>query len=59
MNREEMLAIAERNIKKAKRALDMNQNRPGITDTELSNLVRNALYAENVYRLIYAEYWDE
>lgn len=59
MSRDELLAIAERNKKKAQRAWENNKNRPGITAFELANLQKNVLYTETVYGLIYAEYWEE
>lgn len=58
MNRENLLAIAERKIKKAQRALDTNRNRPGITETEIENLENNLKFSSIVYDLIdkYASY---
>lgn len=52
MNREKMIEIAERNLKKAQRALSKNLDRKGVTDTEIENLTSNAEYAQIVYNLI-------
>ena len=52
MNKEQMLQIAERNLKKAKKALDNNCNRQGITELEIENLNNSIEYANTVYDLI-------
>lgn len=52
MNKKDMLLIAERNMKKAQRALERNKDRAGITEEELKNLLNNVQYTSEVYRLI-------
>ena len=52
MTKENMLLIAERNLKKAKNSLKHSKDRPGITENELENLNNNLEYAETVYKLI-------
>jgi hypothetical protein len=52
MNKEKMLQIAERNLKKAKMALLNNYERKGITEQEIENLSNNVEYAQMVYNLI-------
>jgi hypothetical protein len=52
MNKEKMLQIAERNLKKAKMALLNNYERKGITEQEIENLSNNVEYAQAVYDLI-------
>jgi len=52
MKTEKIIQIAERNLNKAKRALDCNYNRQGITEIERENLSNNVEYAEIVYELI-------
>lgn len=52
MKAEKIIQIAERNLNKAKRALDCNYNRQGITEIERENLSNNVEYAEIVYELI-------
>lgn len=52
MDKERLLQIAERNLKKARRALEVNCTRKGITDEERNNLHDNVKYAEVVYDLI-------
>lgn len=52
MNKEKMLQIAERNLRKAKRALYSNYDRKGITESEIENLSDNVEYAQMVYDLI-------
>lgn len=52
MKIEKIIQIAERNLSKAKKALDCNYNRQGITETERENLTNNVEYAEIVYELI-------
>ena len=52
MEKDKMIKIAERNLHKAKRALENNHNRPGITGQEILNLVDNVEYAQTVYGLI-------
>lgn len=52
MTKERLLQIAERNLKKAQRSLDINSNRKGITDEEKNNLVDNLQYAQVVHDLI-------
>ena len=52
MDKERLLQIAERNLKKARKALEMNCSRHGITDEEINNLSDNVKFAEVVYDLI-------
>lgn len=52
MNKEKMLQMAERNLRKAKIALEHNFGRNGITETEKQNLTNNVEYAQKVYDLI-------
>lgn len=52
MNKEKMIQIAERNLRKAKMALLNNSNRKGITEQEIENLSNNVEYAQAVYDLI-------
>ena len=52
MNKEKMLQIAERNLRKAKMALFNNYERKGITEQEIENLTNNVEYAQMVYDLI-------
>ena len=55
MNKTQMLTIAERNLKKAKKALSNNINRSGITEQEIENLTNNVEYTQRVYDLIMKE----
>lgn len=52
MDKEMMLKIAERNLKKAHAALEKNYNRNGISAQERKNLLDNVEYAQAVYNLI-------
>lgn len=52
MKKDEMIKIAERNLKKAKTAMQHNYNRQGITEKERENLSNNLEYAQRVYDLI-------
>ena len=52
MNKERLVQIAERNLKKAKKSLEINCHRQGISDEERNNLVDNVKFAEIVYDLI-------
>ena len=52
MTKEQMLKIAEKNLKKARISLHHNCNRSGITEQEKENLANNVEYAEIVYNLI-------
>ena len=52
MDKERLVQIAERNLKKARRALEVNCSRKGITDEEINNLRDNIRYAEVAYDLI-------
>lgn len=52
MNKEKMLEIAERNLRKAKMSLFNNYDRKGVTEKELDNLSNNVEYAQTVYDLI-------
>ena len=57
MTKEKLIQISERNLSKAKRALDYNYNRQGITDVERENLLNNVEYAEVVCELIKINAW--
>ena len=52
MDKERLLQIAERNLHKARKALEVNCTRKGITEDEINNLHDNVNYAEVVYGLI-------
>ena len=52
MQKEQMLKIAERNLRKAKFSYQNNYNRPGVTEQERENLSNNVEYAQTVYDLI-------
>lgn len=52
MNKEKMLQIAERNLKKAKMSFVTGCERKGITEQEIENLSINIEYAQAVYDLI-------
>ena len=52
MNHEIALQIAEKNLQKAEKKFEINCNRKGITEVEISNLKRNIDYAKYVYELI-------
>lgn len=59
MDKKDMLLIAERNMKKAQRALERNKDRSGITGEELKSLMNNALYTQFVYDLIQNHVFDD
>lgn len=52
LTKEQMLAISTRNLKKAKYALEHNDNRAGITEQEKENLMNNVEYNQIVLNLI-------
>ena len=52
MKKEKLIAIAEKNLRKAKISLQNNFNRPGVTEQERENLTKNVEYAQTVYDLI-------
>ncbi len=52
LTKEQMIAIATRNLKKAKYAFDHNYNRAGITKQEKENLMNNVEYNQIVLDLI-------
>ena len=52
MDKERLVQIAERNLKKAKKARDIGCKRQGVTDEEKNNLHDNVKYAEVVCDLI-------
>ena len=52
MEKEKMLKIAERNLRRAKMTLFNNYDRKGITEQEIENLSSNVEYAQFVYDLI-------
>ena len=59
MTKERLVQIAERNLKKAQRALLVNRERQGITEEEINNLSDNVKYAQVVYDLIVHHYIEE
>ena len=52
MNKEKMLEIAERNLKKSQMSFYRQFNRPGIKESEKENLANNVEYAMLVRDLI-------
>lgn len=52
MDKDRLLQIAERNLKKARRSLEVNCVRNGITEEEINNLRDNVKFAEVVCNLI-------
>lgn len=52
MTREKLIQISEKNLFKAKKALEHNYSRPGITEIERENLSNNVEYAEVVCEMI-------
>lgn len=52
MNKEKMLQMAERNLRKAKMAMYNNCERKGVTEVEIQNLTNNVEYSQIVYDLI-------
>lgn len=52
MTKEKLIHIAERNLNKAKKSMEHNYNRQGITENEQANLSDNVEFAEIVYELI-------
>ena len=52
MTKEQLLTIAERNVKKAEKAFEQNYNRTGITGLERINIVNNLEYAKFVYNML-------
>lgn len=52
MKKDRMMEIAERNLRKAERAIANNINRPGITEQERNNLLDHYEYARAVRELI-------
>lgn len=52
MDKDCMLQMAARNLKKARKALTINCGRQGITEEERNNLADNVRFAEVVYDLI-------
>lgn len=52
MTKEKLMKIAERNLYKAKKSMENNYNRQGITDIERENLSNNVEFAEIVCELI-------
>ncbi len=52
MTKENMMIIAERNLRKSKLAHKNNINRPGVTEQEIKNLERNLEYNQIVYDMI-------
>ena len=52
MTKAQLMTIAERNLKKAEKALELNMNRSGITEQEKENLVNNVEYTKIVRELI-------
>ena len=54
LSKDQILGIAERQVKKAAKAYENNFNRPGATDREKENLVANKEYTRIVFELINA-----
>lgn len=54
MDREIMIQIAERNLKKAKKALFNNSNRSGVTQAEIEILSNKVEYTQYIYDAIIA-----
>lgn len=52
MTKERLIQIAERNLNKAKKSMEHNYNRQGVTEIERENLSDNVKFAEVVYELI-------
>lgn len=52
MNKQDMIEIAERNLRKAEKSLLNNYNRKGVTEFEREKLSNNVEYAKAVYGLI-------
>lgn len=52
MTKAQLMTIAERNVKKAEKALEHNMNRSGITEQEKENLMNNVEYTKIVRELI-------
>lgn len=52
MDKERLVQIAERNLKKARKSLEIGCRRQGITDEERNNLADNVKFAEIVYDLV-------
>ena len=52
MTKAQLMTIAERNVKKAEKALKLNINRSGITEQEKENLMNNVEYTKIVRELI-------
>lgn len=52
MTKAKLLSIAERNVRKAYKALEQNRNRPGITKEERENLMDNRVYTLYIRELI-------
>ena len=58
MTKVQLMAIAERNIKKAEKAMEYNINRTGITEQEKENLKNKIEYSKIVYELIQNAFTD-
>lgn len=52
MTKEKLIQMAERNLIKAKKSMEFNYNRQGVTDAERENLSNNVEFAEIVCGLI-------
>ena len=53
MSKDDMIKIAERNLKQAQMKFNNNYNRTGITEVERENLSNNVKYAKIVLDLIH------
>ena len=52
MEKSKLLLMSERNMKKVRKALEFNYNRPGVTEQERKNLESNVEYTEFVHDMI-------
>ena len=52
MTKEKLIQIAERNLIKARKSMEINYNRQGVTEIERENLSNNVKFAEIVCGLI-------
>lgn len=52
MTKAQLMVIAERNVRKAEKAMEYNMNRSGITEQERENLMNNVEYTKIVRELI-------
>ena len=52
MTKEKLIQIAERNLIKARKSMELNYNRQGVTEIERENLSNNVEFAEVVFQLV-------